>query len=1246
MDFFRKAKGAISIFLVIVLVPMMTVSALFVDAGKYKLAQGIVSSAGDLTLNTALTNYDTVLKDMYGLFATSQNTTELYAKLEDYYRTSIISAGIQDDDADEYTELVMKYLGTLDSGEQTSDILGIQLADFSVQKLDGANLANATLLKKQVVDFMKYRSPINTGLSFLSSLQSFINLSKETDLVDKRQKYYEEQESVMKSAEQAWKYINDYNKSGFITDANYFSTMKTNLASYRDKYKTIHTKTIKDLYDTQNYKVFNASIRIFEKETIEYEDEDVEVWMLYTKKDKSKKRYDYTELTTYSKTKKATAANLKTALNDCNKAYNEVLAARGKLLKSDGNTYGLQFVVQTNRSGVYTNYVSAVEKYYDSYQKVLHAYHFREKDAEKTQGKLWGSTSKTYKAYYDELVNQFSKYVNAFKDDHSAINSELDKFENTIGSKTSTDATDKSIQSIYSQICSYRTTLVDAKTNLETAKLHLDDVLKRIKVGGKLDLAKGAWSKAANDKSLSSSAMAKQDRAEIKDLGDQFKTADVEKLITRCEKIISGLDTMIQEIDKYQYAGTSLYQISDYKTFKTVIGTKYGDSTLKKITFDEKALNTKISGWWDAGVYTTGNINSSWTTSQESQVNFRLEPKLKFYTYLYSHFHKSVFDPVNNPNKTPETTNEVANPKDEEKQTFEETKKALSEGAEGNASTAQTLKPETEINKETFKNLPSKNATGTTASGKVETDNKAAAGNTFTSLDGMFKSLIDDLLEFGTTLRDNLYYADYVMSMFSYDTFEKEAKYNALPNEKKDDYNSVKTAPMPESAKLMSLTNNPISKDNNYAYGGEVEYIIYGGTDLGNKAAAYGSIFAIRLGFNLVYAFTDGEIRDGALAIATPISAATLGVIPAPLIQAAIIIGVAIAESSIDLMCLREGMSVPLYKNKNTWNISFTNLMGQLGSAAKNLVVPVANKAIDAGVEYLDSWLDKTEDELNNLTEKELGKLGDSVQASFDSLIEREAGIVIQKVTTLIENGIEEGLTTAEDIASYVDSRLGEWIGSSGEDKNSLAYQVKEKAVSLFREKSGDYIKKIYNGIITATKKATASASMELSEVFTKVSGEIQEKVKGLVKDAVSAMRSQIENAAKSGAETLKNTINSNVDKLFSGSEASIETGGVSSLVAFQYSDYLRLFLLIGLCINDGEDVILRTADVIQVNMAQKLTEDTGYALADAAVYVKIDATIVVKPTLIGLPLFAGLQYNPKTNSNWYEITYSNIKGY
>ena len=208
IKFFSKTKGVVSVFLVIILVPMMVISALFVDASRVQLAGSVAASAGDLTLNTALTDYDSLLKDMYGLFATAQDTDDLYEKLEDYYKTCITSAGVSSTDADSYVNQIMSQLGLVADNKNTNDILNMEVTDFTVSKRSDTSLANASILKDQVVNFMKYRAPINTGLGFLSSLNSFTTLSKQTELVDKRTEYYKEQQTVMEAAQSAWKYIN------------------------------------------------------------------------------------------------------------------------------------------------------------------------------------------------------------------------------------------------------------------------------------------------------------------------------------------------------------------------------------------------------------------------------------------------------------------------------------------------------------------------------------------------------------------------------------------------------------------------------------------------------------------------------------------------------------------------------------------------------------------------------------------------------------------------------------------------------------------------------------------------------------------------------------------------------------------------------------------------------------------------------------------------------------------------------
>lgn len=279
MLFFEKTKGAISIFLVIILVPMMTMSSAFVDAGKVKLGRAMAESAGDLTLNTALTNYDTDLKELYGLMATAQDTSDLFLKLEDYYTTCLTSSGVSEEDSIYYVDQIMSSLGAVSETNDVADIMNMQVVDFAVKKLDGANLANASIMKKQIVDFMKYRAPINTGISFLSSLKSFSTLNKQTKLVEKKQAYYEEQQTVMQDLKDAWSYIAAYNQTKVASVNGYIETISKNMKIFSDGGKIdndtysgfyqpkdsnrpvgLSYLVIWDLYDTSSFLGYNYKV--------------------------------------------------------------------------------------------------------------------------------------------------------------------------------------------------------------------------------------------------------------------------------------------------------------------------------------------------------------------------------------------------------------------------------------------------------------------------------------------------------------------------------------------------------------------------------------------------------------------------------------------------------------------------------------------------------------------------------------------------------------------------------------------------------------------------------------------------------------------------------------------------------------------------------------------------------------------------------------------------------------------------
>ena len=209
LKLFLKNIGAVSILLTIILVPVLVVCCLFVDTSRAKLASSVVSSAGDLTLNTALTQYDATLNDYYGLMASSQNVDEFLATANDYFTACITSQGV---DASEARKWADKISGLL-TGESSdiSDLLQITEPEgetFQISAAENGTLENPALMKKEIVEFMKYRAPVE-GVSdllqkFRDSSKDLENASKNADLVEKKQDFYEAENTLMESAKEAY----------------------------------------------------------------------------------------------------------------------------------------------------------------------------------------------------------------------------------------------------------------------------------------------------------------------------------------------------------------------------------------------------------------------------------------------------------------------------------------------------------------------------------------------------------------------------------------------------------------------------------------------------------------------------------------------------------------------------------------------------------------------------------------------------------------------------------------------------------------------------------------------------------------------------------------------------------------------------------------------------------------------------------------------------------------------------------
>jgi hypothetical protein len=188
-----------------------------------------------------------------------------------------------------------------------------------------------------------------------------------------------------------------------------------------------------------------------------------------------------------------------------------------------------------------------------------------------------------------------------------------------------------------------------------------------------------------------------------------------------------------------------------------------------------------------------------------------------------------------------------------------------------------------------------------------------------------------------TDMRDDLYTVEYVMGMFSHYTYEKEAKYALLTDEARasvtwrnsETYYAGVTGNAETRGTWLSgdvrdvynksLTSRPVNGSNNFAYGAELEYILYGGKNSDNIGKAVSSIYALRYILNAPYAFMAfwgvGSSTGRAInAAAAAISAWSGGLIPIPLIKSAMILALVALETANDVQMLKAGLPVKLLK--------------------------------------------------------------------------------------------------------------------------------------------------------------------------------------------------------------------------------------------------------------------------------------------------------------------------------------------
>lgn len=922
----KGSRGAISVFLAIILVPCMVFTCVFGDLSRVQLSMATSQSAADLALYSLLAHYDENLKEYYGLVASCQNIEEFYDVTETYFKGMLQAEGV----SGEGSELFVSYLHDLENNGY-SDFLRTDITDeITVAEVGNANLRdNPALIEDGIVEFMKYRGPIQlttklidrfTSLDFESQIT---DADENKDVSDKKQEYAEKQGDLLKTAFYSYLAIREYEKlreSCGLPASDRYKTLSEDLNKIRDDLRAV-TALVTQFYfpGTENlrdpiFPSFSTADYITDKESV---GKEVEI-------EGSKHYCIDNEL--LQDLLEGLDDDLK-AISDAGDAF--VSAASGipapgngnnevvycmKMQEAD-NSSGARSVISSKGDDVLKTYgklkaaaecepmpensdlpadwqdqiqkaIEKIEKVYDDYLNANGSSDYWSKVGEyvstatrvvpKVQSRGYTFTSK-FTGQNAETMNGFatavSNYLRPMRDD---LSKQIEKLDVAIDGGTLPNG--KSAESL-DKLLEKAQEFTDARNDWgNTAAAYETDYAKQ-----EYQLFQGA-------DAVASGADSNDAEVQGEKIAAQITRESVTELKDRLTHIRSDMQACLDALDAAAYGGVKLADLNDGETLIGAARTVVPQTTDMSLT----AAKNAASGYFgslmspaEGTIYQAPDVNNS-ADGNEPDLD-KQTPKL--YRFL----------------------------KDMLKDSEDDVDAAITE----NDAKVQGYKDKGNQAKEKALGTDDNYITG---KGQDLTD--ISGGNTVSILDGLgsIVSVANNVMNgSGDELRDQLYVCEYIMDMFSYATLNNEGKYrlelDSNPNVTFQDfpYSSQDALWGKEDVRSVmenqSLTNRPLTAANNHAFLGEVEYILYGNSSLdSNLKKSYENIFAIRELLNVVSGFCNFYNNQVITGIAAGVSMATAGIVPVPVTKCVLVLVLSTLESAKDLDRLKAGGRVELYK--------------------------------------------------------------------------------------------------------------------------------------------------------------------------------------------------------------------------------------------------------------------------------------------------------------------------------------------
>lgn len=210
-NFFEKSRGSITVFVALILVPTVFFSGFLVDLARLKLYGNQAVMTADNYGEAVLTQYDNLLKELYGLFAVTQGTdgANAIAQLDELQK--YVQSSFNPSDHTVSWEYMQSVLGqTAYDGFMPYKDAEISL-DYEVVK--EANLGTPEVLGTQIGDFMQFRIAqqlLGDGSELLDTVASVQNMENNAKLIDKKLELDKEAEKMYELAREYYEIVRDF----------------------------------------------------------------------------------------------------------------------------------------------------------------------------------------------------------------------------------------------------------------------------------------------------------------------------------------------------------------------------------------------------------------------------------------------------------------------------------------------------------------------------------------------------------------------------------------------------------------------------------------------------------------------------------------------------------------------------------------------------------------------------------------------------------------------------------------------------------------------------------------------------------------------------------------------------------------------------------------------------------------------------------------------------------------------------